>query len=64
MLKSGSGPCGKDCKDRQVGCHCTCTKYIEWKQQYEEQRKQMYAVKKEATVMDAYHRQRKVHRGV
>ena len=23
-------PC-KDCKDRALGCHTTCTKYIDWK---------------------------------
>lgn len=24
----------KDCKDRKVGCHSECPKYIEWKRAY------------------------------
>lgn len=30
-------PC-KDCPDRQVGCHSTCEKYIEFKKEADEQR--------------------------
>lgn len=27
-----NAPC-KDCKDRAVGCHAICKKYIEWKKE-------------------------------
>ena len=27
-------PC-RDCKERQVGCHATCNKYIEWRKEYD-----------------------------
>lgn len=27
-----NAPC-KDCKDRQLNCHCTCNKYLEFKAQ-------------------------------
>ena len=30
-------PC-KDCTDRHYGCHSTCKKYSEWKNNYEEER--------------------------
>ena len=26
-------PC-TDCKDRQIGCHAKCSKYIDWKSEY------------------------------
>lgn len=29
-----NAPC-KDCKDRQLNCHCSCEKYLEFKQQKE-----------------------------
>lgn len=35
-----TAPC-KDCKDKRVGCHSTCPKYIEYTK-LNEQRKQAY----------------------
>lgn len=35
-------PC-KDCPDRQVGCHSTCEKYIEFKKEADEQRQERIA---------------------
>lgn len=29
MAQVGSGPC-LDCVDREVGCHSTCIRYIQW----------------------------------
>lgn len=26
-----SSPCKKDCKERHVGCHATCTDYKNWR---------------------------------
>ena len=31
-------PC-VDCDDRQVGCHARCTKYIDWKSEYQQIKK-------------------------
>ena len=28
-----NSPC-KDCKERQVGCHSTCEKYLEWNKKW------------------------------
>ena len=28
-----TSPC-KDCKERQVGCHSTCEKYLEWNKKW------------------------------
>lgn len=28
----------KDCKNRQIGCHSTCEKYIKGKERYEKER--------------------------
>ena len=47
MTKS---PCGKNCQERKVGCHSTCSKYEEWLiihqaelDQMREQKHQLYA---------------------
>ena len=31
-------PC-VDCNERQVGCHAKCTKYIDWKFEYQQRKK-------------------------
>lgn len=31
-VEKADGPC-KGCQDRHVGCHSTCLKYIDWKQE-------------------------------
>ena len=30
----------KDCKNRKVGCHADCKKYLNWKKEYDAQVKQ------------------------
>ena len=43
-----TSPC-KDCKERQVGCHSTCEKYLEWNKAWVENKteisKQRYLAK-------------------
>ena len=34
-------PC-KDCPDRQIGCHSTCEKYIEFKKENDKLRKERF----------------------
>lgn len=42
-------PC-KNCKERKVGCHSICSKYIEWKKEFEK----LKAEEKEARSLDWY----------
>lgn len=30
-------PC-KNCKDRQIGCHAKCSKYIGWRSEYQQRK--------------------------
>lgn len=39
--------CCKDCLDRSVGCHAECEIYIKEKAEYDEQKAQILAKKKE-----------------
>ncbi len=34
-------PCDRDCKDRNIGCHGKCAKYIEWQQAHLESKKEI-----------------------
>lgn len=38
-------PC-RDCKDRVVGCHSVCDRYMEWKKEVEAYNAKVYAEKK------------------
>lgn len=31
-------PCGKNCPDREVGCHSTCEPYIKWEQEHHQKK--------------------------
>lgn len=37
-------PC-KGCTDRKIGCHSKCSKYIEWKTEWDKRREDMQSVK-------------------
>ena len=37
-IRSNNNPCF-ECKDRVVNCHSTCEKYLKWKQEYEQLKK-------------------------
>lgn len=33
-------PC-KDCLDRQIGCHSSCEKYLEWNRQHKKDKEEL-----------------------
>ena len=37
-------PC-KDCMERYIGCHSSCEKYIEWRKEFDEQKKEILKVR-------------------
>lgn len=37
-------PC-RNCENREVGCHATCDRYIEWKQAHIEKQRKRFAYK-------------------
>lgn len=45
MRETAKTPC-RDCKERVLGCHATCQKYIDWKKEVDEYNAKMYADKK------------------
>lgn len=47
-------PCTKDCKDRSQKCHSECSKYIDWKNTYEAQRKAIFDFDMQFEVVDSY----------
>lgn len=51
-------PC-KDCVERQMRCHSSCTKYKEWRKEYDEQKSQINEVKNFETAVYQYNVQRK-----
>lgn len=46
--------CCKDCTDRQIGCHSTCEKYIQSKEEHEEKRAFLREQKQKQTSYISY----------
>ena len=44
----------RECKERYIGCHSTCEKYIESKRQMERRKKQIEAAKMEEKIYRTY----------
>ena len=47
-------PCTSECKERSQKCHSECNKYIEWKNNYEAQRKAIFDYDMQFEVVDSY----------
>lgn len=47
-------PCDRDCKDRNIGCHGKCAKYIEWKKAYMERKKAIQKYNRSIADIDSY----------
>ena len=47
-------PCVKDCKDRHRLCHLECAKYIEWKNGYDDVKKELENYKHNLSVIEDY----------
>lgn len=54
--------CCYECRDRHVGCHAECEKYLEEKAQAERERQVIFAEKGKEKDLDSYSVERSVKR--
>ena len=47
-------PCNGECKERSQTCHSECKKYIDWKNNYDAQRRIIFESGMPRNVVDAY----------